>query len=244
MKEIQTLYFIQQGDNGPIKIGVSTNPYQRLRALQVGSPQKLHLLKVIEAEEIEVHKTFQHLRLHGEWFRPKEDLLQFIQMSQEVEGFTPFTETPSFEEVREEVQEEVQEEEYYEESIDDLLPAEIPLEEEGISILTDEEFCHCSNCDWIGEKPIIDSFPNKNEFDEIARCPQCFSSFLSVPKGYFNLRSHPKKRLLENKLEKKPFNPEVRIRWIPFKSKIQQNQSYDLWINSFLKQDISKEEKR
>jgi hypothetical protein len=38
------IYFVQQGTDGPIKIGVSTDPEQRLRTLQSSSPQPLTLL--------------------------------------------------------------------------------------------------------------------------------------------------------------------------------------------------------
>jgi hypothetical protein len=38
------MYFIQQGTTGPIKIGVSNNPYQRLANLQTANPYKLRLL--------------------------------------------------------------------------------------------------------------------------------------------------------------------------------------------------------
>lgn len=39
------VYFMQQGETGPIKIGVSDHPQSRRRRLQTGSP---HELKVIQ----------------------------------------------------------------------------------------------------------------------------------------------------------------------------------------------------
>lgn len=71
------VYFIQQGQSGPIKIGVSDDPKQRLKSLQTGSPHSLHLrdaAPVPEDQRLEsaLHKKLEHRRLNGEWFEIAE----------------------------------------------------------------------------------------------------------------------------------------------------------------------------
>lgn len=79
------LYFIQGELTGLIKIGkTESNPADRMRSFQTGSPDRLLLLKSIcypkvQNYEKEVHDRFAHLRIHGEWFRPDDDLLLFIK---------------------------------------------------------------------------------------------------------------------------------------------------------------------
>jgi len=75
-----SVYFVQAG-NGLIKIGMSLNVNSRIKALQQASPLKLSLLKTIDGGrkmEASLHKTFKHLRSHGEWFFPQQDLITFI----------------------------------------------------------------------------------------------------------------------------------------------------------------------
>lgn len=65
------IYFIQSLDNKRIKIGISRSPIKRLRALQVGSSERLNLLFYVDGwreVEKEYHKKFAHLRHCGEWF--------------------------------------------------------------------------------------------------------------------------------------------------------------------------------
>jgi DNA-binding Xre family transcriptional regulator len=76
------VYFVQQGDNGPIKIGVTNNVNKRLTALQGGSPVPLKLLVTFDGDqafEAFLHRKFAHLRVHNEWFKPARELLDFIQ---------------------------------------------------------------------------------------------------------------------------------------------------------------------
>jgi hypothetical protein len=76
------VYFIQQGDEGAIKIGYSTTPEKRLQTLKTASPYPLRLLKVIEGGKIlekELHLRFAALHIDGEWFNPNPELLEFIQ---------------------------------------------------------------------------------------------------------------------------------------------------------------------
>ena len=75
------IYFIQAGQNGPIKIGVSDKPQERLEALQTAHYEELELLGVIgggEDKEKEIHLRFSQYRMMGEWFKPEGGLLDFV----------------------------------------------------------------------------------------------------------------------------------------------------------------------
>lgn len=77
----EQVYFIQQGDNGPIKIGYSADPHKRLQSLSTASPYPLRLLKVIDGGwmlEQTLHRRFAEHQLEGEWFAPAPELLAFI----------------------------------------------------------------------------------------------------------------------------------------------------------------------
>ncbi len=77
------LYFIQAG-NGPIKIGITDNLASRIISLQTGHYEKMEVLYSIEtdnAKDLEkfYHKHFKYQQIRGEWFRPDEYLLGFIE---------------------------------------------------------------------------------------------------------------------------------------------------------------------
>lgn len=65
------VYFIQSGASGPIKIGLSKAPTQRVSKLQTGNPRELILRHVIPGDrsvEDELHDRFKAARIRGEWF--------------------------------------------------------------------------------------------------------------------------------------------------------------------------------
>jgi hypothetical protein len=67
------VYFIQASQSGLVKIGWTSNLTARLSALQVGSAEKLEVLRFVRCEapdvfEGELHRRFAHARRHGEWF--------------------------------------------------------------------------------------------------------------------------------------------------------------------------------
>lgn len=75
------VYFIQQGDTGPIKIGWSKNVRSRLASLQTANPQRLRLLLVLKGEERDerrLHDWFSLERLGGEWFRGDGEVAAFV----------------------------------------------------------------------------------------------------------------------------------------------------------------------
>lgn len=74
-------YIIRAGLAGPVKIGKADDPHQRLRDLQTGNAEQLHLLRVVDtpfdAEPI-FHLKFARNRLRGEWFEFHPGMLTFI----------------------------------------------------------------------------------------------------------------------------------------------------------------------
>ena len=75
------VYFIQSGDDGPIKIGFATEVASRLSELQTGCPAKLHLLGKVRGSmqlEKDLHALFAGLRISGEWFRPDPSIFEKI----------------------------------------------------------------------------------------------------------------------------------------------------------------------
>lgn len=80
--ETGSVYFVQAGDGGPIKIGwTGGDPKARMRDLQTGNPYPLSMLGHVPgsgADETDLHEQFRHLRMVGEWFKPAPDLVAFI----------------------------------------------------------------------------------------------------------------------------------------------------------------------
>src|SRR6267143_784005 len=77
---MNALYFIQGQQTKLIKIGVSKDPMKRLEDHQTSSPDRLTLLGAVHTySEKYIHRRFERDRVHGEWFRPSEELLAFIK---------------------------------------------------------------------------------------------------------------------------------------------------------------------
>lgn len=78
------VYFIQEGDDGPVKIGEAFDPASRLRDLQCGNPRTLKLQAVVFATdqtEDRLHMKWVDARVRGEWFQ--SDIL--IQIATDVQ---------------------------------------------------------------------------------------------------------------------------------------------------------------
>lgn len=76
------VYFIQAGISGPIKIGVTGNPLQRLGQLQTGNAENLRILAIHPGTvglERALHRYFAPYQLKNEWFDPCEELLDLIE---------------------------------------------------------------------------------------------------------------------------------------------------------------------
>jgi hypothetical protein len=75
------IYFIQPRAGGLIKIGTTIRLSDRLKQLATECGEELQVLAVVEGsrpEERDLHQRFGHLRRHGEWFEPGDDLLAFV----------------------------------------------------------------------------------------------------------------------------------------------------------------------
>lgn len=75
------VYFIQADIGSDIKIGFSTDPCRRMADLQTAASRPLNLLATIPGtvqNEKELHAQFSAHRTVGEWFKPDESILAFI----------------------------------------------------------------------------------------------------------------------------------------------------------------------
>lgn len=86
------IYFIQAGYSGSIKIGWSTNPRKRFKALQTGQSATLRLLGLLpgdkEAEAL-FHERFADAAIRGEWFN-RNKILEPITLLLMRQGLRPF----------------------------------------------------------------------------------------------------------------------------------------------------------
>jgi T5orf172 domain len=80
-RRISYVYIIGESRDGPVKIGVSTNPKGRLSELQTGTPVKLKVLAKFrgdEEQEAFAHRLLGAHRINGEWFARTPAVNAFI----------------------------------------------------------------------------------------------------------------------------------------------------------------------
>lgn len=74
------VYFIQRGEDGPIKIGRSSNVADRLKTLQTACSERLTVLcyreEVQGRTERDYHVALAHHRVMGEWFNPDPEVIK------------------------------------------------------------------------------------------------------------------------------------------------------------------------
>ena len=79
-----TIYFIGCTEASRVKIGFTQgSPYNRLAALQTGSPTRLVLAATISgdmSDERELHDKFAACRVRGEWFEMTDELFNHMAM--------------------------------------------------------------------------------------------------------------------------------------------------------------------
>ena len=78
------VYFIQEGSDGPIKIGYTSNLKKRLESMQVGNSKELNVLGTYSGgrkEESYLHSLFAIAQIRGEWYYPIHELLKFIRLN-------------------------------------------------------------------------------------------------------------------------------------------------------------------
>jgi hypothetical protein len=76
------IYVIQAGEGGPVKIGRTVNPAERLKTLQQASAAPLigvACWRGLAVEEKQLHTEYTHAHLRGEWFEPEPELLEFAR---------------------------------------------------------------------------------------------------------------------------------------------------------------------
>lgn len=78
-----TVYFIQEGHDGPVKIGQTKGwAGHRVTAMQCGNHRRLQVLGIIENQpasaEADWHVRFAEVRLSGEWFMPTAALIDAV----------------------------------------------------------------------------------------------------------------------------------------------------------------------
>ena len=77
------IYFIQCGENGPIKIGQTNNDINlRIAQLQTACPYELNLIWLYKGDdwtEAEIHAALDLYHIRGEWFTPSEYVFRFIR---------------------------------------------------------------------------------------------------------------------------------------------------------------------
>lgn len=83
------VYFIQAGDSGPVKIGISSlgTIDGRISALQTSNAEKLNVLAILltkDSAELEqkLHECLASHRMQGEWFQPHERVLSFAKLAE------------------------------------------------------------------------------------------------------------------------------------------------------------------
>ena len=76
------VYFVQSGgEQGPIKIGSTSNVKGRIASLQTAHPEPLRVRLLVPGNtetELAFHRRFAEFRMSGEWFRADPALLEFI----------------------------------------------------------------------------------------------------------------------------------------------------------------------
>lgn len=86
------VYFIQRGNDGPVKIGFAADIAGRVASLQTGCPEKLVVLAALGGSahtEKSIHREFADARLGGEWFSPTARLMTFVRSLPEDAGHDP-----------------------------------------------------------------------------------------------------------------------------------------------------------
>lgn len=82
MNDDGQVYFLQAGEDGPIKIGTTKNLRRRLNKLQQGHPEKLivrALRKGGRKTERGYHDRYAEFQIRGEWFSPSPAILNEIE---------------------------------------------------------------------------------------------------------------------------------------------------------------------
>lgn len=78
------VYFVQSAA-GPIKIGYSKDPQERIKDIATHNPERLFLLACTPGsltDERRIHKVAKPYRIRGEWYTPSFPILELIHFIQ------------------------------------------------------------------------------------------------------------------------------------------------------------------
>ncbi|ABI82018.1 hypothetical protein Pcar_3404 [Syntrophotalea carbinolica DSM 2380] len=89
------IYIIEEGENGPLKIGFAADIEGRIKTLQVGNSQELNLVMSFEGSsdlENKIHKNLSRhrIRSNGEWFYNNAAVWEYLKTLSTVEPDTEF----------------------------------------------------------------------------------------------------------------------------------------------------------
>ena len=77
-----SVYFIQCGTAGPVKIGKAYNVPARRKSLQTAHHEELTIIRTISDVHLNVegwlHRRYKHLKIRSEWFTHDPDMLVVI----------------------------------------------------------------------------------------------------------------------------------------------------------------------
>lgn len=79
----ERVYFITRGEPAPgvpVKVGVATDPWARMEALQTACPEELVMFLFVKGGrdlEQELHRRFAADHIRGEWFRLGKPIYEF-----------------------------------------------------------------------------------------------------------------------------------------------------------------------
>lgn len=76
------IYFIQEGDDGPIKIGKAGAVERRLKSLQTAHHKELSILQVISGgaeRESKIKNDLVKFKIKGEWFQPVPEVFEYMR---------------------------------------------------------------------------------------------------------------------------------------------------------------------
>jgi hypothetical protein len=77
-----SVYFVESGDGGPIKIGWTQDVERRIAELQTANAHPLRLIGQVPGtmrDETAMHARFGHLRMEAEWFRNSPEIHEFLR---------------------------------------------------------------------------------------------------------------------------------------------------------------------
>jgi len=82
------VYYVATTDSDVVKVGISRNPWSRVRDLQTGSAEQFTLLATLKTDarsEFAIHDFFKATRVKGEWFSRSPALNSLIQKTKDGE---------------------------------------------------------------------------------------------------------------------------------------------------------------